>query len=56
MTVKACKYGDKARMKMLIKAGIVDPTKGSCFALQNAASVTGLLMTTEAMIADTPQK
>ena len=40
----------------LIKAGIVDPTKVSRFALQNAASVAGLLMTTEAMIADKPKK
>ena len=39
-----------------MKAGIVDPTKVSRFALQNAASVAGLLMTTEAMIADKPQK
>ncbi|MBI5896348.1 MAG: chaperonin GroEL [Desulfobacterales bacterium] len=40
----------------LLKAGIVDPTKVTRFALQNAASVAGLLMTTEAMIADKPQK
>ena len=40
----------------LMKAGIVDPTKVSRFALQNAASVAGLLMTTEAMIADKPKK
>jgi chaperonin GroEL len=40
----------------LMKAGIVDPTKVSRFALQNAASVAGLLMTTEAMIADQPKK
>lgn len=40
----------------LLKAGIVDPTKVSRFALQNAASVAGLLMTTEAMITDKPSK
>ncbi len=40
----------------LMKAGIVDPTKVLRFALQNAASVAGLLMTTEAMIADKPKK
>ncbi len=40
----------------LMKAGILDPTKVSRFALQNAASVAGLLMTTEAMIADKPPK
>jgi chaperonin GroEL len=40
----------------LMKAGILDPTKVSRFALQNAASVAGLLMTTEAMIAGKPKK
>ena len=38
----------------LIKAGIIDPTKVVRTALQNAASVAGLLLTTEAMIADKP--
>ncbi len=40
----------------LIKAGIVDPTKVVRCALQNAASVAGLLITTEAVIADKPEK
>jgi len=40
----------------LVKAGIVDPTKVVRSALQNAASVAGLLITTEAMIADKPEK
>jgi chaperonin GroEL len=40
----------------LIDAGIVDPTKVVRIALQNAASVAALLITTEAMIADRPQK
>ena len=40
----------------LMQAGIVDPTKVTRFALQNAASVAGLLMTTEAMVAEKPQK
>jgi chaperonin GroEL len=40
----------------LVKAGIVDPTKVVRTALQNAASVAGLLITTEAMIADKPEK
>jgi chaperonin GroEL len=43
-------YGD------LIKAGVIDPTKVVRCALQNAASVAGLLLTTEAMIADKPEK
>jgi chaperonin GroEL len=39
----------------LIKAGIIDPTKVTRFALQNAASVASLLLTTEAMIAEKPK-
>jgi chaperonin GroEL len=39
-----------------MKTGIVDPTKVTRFALQNAASVAGLLMTTEAMVAEKPKK
>ena len=40
----------------LLKSGIVDPTKVVRTALQNAASVAGLMITTEAMIADKPEK
>ncbi len=40
----------------LIKSGVIDPTKVTRFALQNAASVAGLLMTTEAMVAEKPEK
>jgi len=40
----------------LMNAGILDPTKVTRFALQNAASVAGLLMTTEAMVAEKPKK
>ena len=40
----------------LIKAGVIDPTKVVRSALQNAASVAGLLITTEAMVADKPEK
>ena len=39
----------------LVKAGIIDPTKVVRIALQNAASVAGLLVTTEAMVADKPE-
>ena len=42
-------YGD------MVEMGIVDPTKVTRYALQNAASVTGLLLTTEAMVTDAPQ-
>ena len=40
----------------LLAAGVIDPTKVVRFALQNAASVTGLMLTTEAMITDKPEK
>src|SRR5882762_6616325 len=40
----------------MIKAGIIDPAKVVRLALQGAASVAGLLITTEAMIADKPEK
>ncbi|HQH28692.1 MAG TPA: chaperonin GroEL, partial [Oligoflexia bacterium] len=40
----------------LVKAGIIDPTKVARFALQNAASVSSLLLTTEAMVAEKPKK
>jgi chaperonin GroEL len=43
-------YGD------LVKAGIIDPTKVVRIALQDAASVAGLLITTEAMVAEVPEK
>ena len=40
----------------MFKAGIIDPTKVVRIALQDAASVAGLLITTEAMVADKPEK
>src|SRR5438874_292524 len=40
----------------LVKAGIVDPTKVTRSALQNAASIGGLLLTTEALITELPEK
>ena len=43
-------YGD------MIELGILDPTKVTRLALQNAASVAGLMLTTEALIADAPEK
>ncbi len=44
------RYGD------LIKDGVIDPVKVVRSALQNAASVAGLMLTTEAMVADKPAK
>jgi chaperonin GroEL len=43
-------YGD------MIEMGILDPTKVVRYALQNASSVSGLLLTTEAMVAEAPKK
>src|SRR6187455_3169325 len=40
----------------LVKAGVVDPTKVTRSALQNAASISGLLLTTEAVITEAPEK
>src|SRR3954454_7754505 len=45
-----------SEFKDLVAAGIVDPTKVVRTALQNAASVAGLLITTEAMVAERPEK
>jgi chaperonin GroEL len=48
--VSADEYSD------LVKAGIVDPTKVTRTALQNAASIAGLLLTTEALVTEIPEK
>ncbi|MEE4261327.1 MAG: chaperonin GroEL [Desulfobacteraceae bacterium] len=40
----------------LLESGVIDPTKVVRFAIQNAASVSGLMLTTEAMIAEKPEK
>ena len=40
----------------LVKAGVVDPTKVTRTALQNAASISGLLLTTEALVTELPEK
>ena len=47
---------DSGKYANMTKAGIIDPTKVSRFALQNAASVASLLLTTEAMVAEKPKK
>jgi chaperonin GroEL len=44
------------KFENLVAAGIVDPTKVVRFALQNAVSVAGLMLTTEAMITEKPEK
>jgi chaperonin GroEL len=40
----------------LLQAGVIDPTKVSRFALQNASSVASLMLTTEAMVAERPKE
>jgi chaperonin GroEL len=52
-------FGFNARTEVfedLDKAGVIDPTKVERTALQNAASVASLLLTTEAMVAEKPKK
>ena len=44
------------RYEDLVKAGVVDPKKVSRTALQNAASIAGLLLTTECLITEIPEK
>ena len=39
-----------------MKAGVIDPTKVTRSALQNAASISALMLTTEAMICEIPEK
>ena len=40
----------------LIEAGVIDPTKVVRFAIQNASSIASLMLTTEAIVADIPEK
>ncbi|HEX7124767.1 MAG TPA: chaperonin GroEL, partial [Thermodesulfobacteriota bacterium] len=44
------------RYEDLVEAGVIDPTKVSRVALQNAASVASLMLTTEAMVAELPRE
>jgi chaperonin GroEL len=46
----------EGRYEDLIKAGVIDPTKVTRSALENAASISALLLTTEAIISDKPEK
>jgi chaperonin GroEL len=47
---------DKEEYVDMFVAGIIDPTKVTRSALQNAASIAGLLLTTEAVISEIPEK
>ena len=59
MENKNASYGFDAQLEKytdMFKAGIIDPTKVVRTALQDAASIAGLLITTEAMVAEKPEK
>jgi len=47
---------ESGKYEDLIEAGVIDPTKVVRYALQNAASVAGLMLTTEAMVAEKPDE
>jgi chaperonin GroEL len=52
-------YGFNARSEKyenLLRAGVIDPTKVTRIALENAASISGMVLTTECVIADKPKK
>src|SRR5262249_8093474 len=58
-THKDAHYGFNApsdQYEDLVQAGVIDPTKVTSTALQNAASIASLMLTTEAMVADIPEK
>lgn len=52
-------YGFNARTEMyenLLQAGVIDPTKVARIAIENAASIAGMMLTTECVVADKPKK
>jgi chaperonin GroEL len=52
-------FGYNARTEVfenLLAAGVIDPTKVARIALENAASIASMLLTTECVIADTPEE
>ncbi len=56
---KGGNYGfnaDTEKVEDMLKAGIIDPTKVTKNALQNAASVAGLMLTTEALVSEIKEK
>jgi len=46
----------KGKYENLVNAGVIDPTKVVRYALQNAASIAGLMLTTEALVCELPEK
>jgi chaperonin GroEL len=55
-TVTVGYNADKDKVEDLVDAGVIDPTKVARIALQNAASIAGLLLTTECVIAEKPKE
>ena len=47
---------DTEKYRDLVKAGVIDPTKVVRCALQNAGSIAGLMLTTEAMVSERPEE
>lgn len=47
---------DEEKIQDLVQAGVIDPTKVVRVAMQNASSIAGLLLTTEALISELPEK
>ena len=54
--VAIIKVGAATETEMKEKTGVIDPTKVTRTALQNAASIASLMLTTEAMVAEIPEK
>lgn len=46
----------KNKYENLVNSGVIDPTKVVRYALQNASSIAGLMLTTEALVAELPEK
>ncbi len=49
-------HAETGQFEDLVKAGVIDPTKVTRFALQNAGSIAALMLTTEALVADIPEE
>ena len=47
---------DEEKIEDLVQSGVIDPTKVVRVAIQNASSIAGLLLTTEALICELPEK
>jgi chaperonin GroEL len=47
---------DEEKIEDLVQSGVIDPTKVVRVAIQNASSIAGLLLTTEALISELPEK